>query len=91
MRPARQGGGGSLTFTSQHGTVRVEDLPVIAVDGVVQSPSGPTAGPADVNRPRAADEADIFAKIERLADLLQKGILSQEEFAAKKTELLSRP
>lgn len=33
---------------------------------------------------------DIFAKIERLADLRGKGILSDEEFAAKKTELLSR-
>ena len=33
---------------------------------------------------------DIFAKIERLADLRAKGILSGEEFAAKKTELLSR-
>jgi Short C-terminal domain len=32
----------------------------------------------------------IFAKIERLADLQQKGILSPEEFAAKKAELLSR-
>jgi hypothetical protein len=33
---------------------------------------------------------DIFIKIERLADLHAKGILSDEEFAAKKTELLSR-
>jgi hypothetical protein len=35
-------------------------------------------------------EIDIFAKIERLADLQKKGILSPEEFAAKKAELLSR-
>jgi hypothetical protein len=28
--------------------------------------------------------------IERLAELRQKGILTEEEFAAKKTELLSR-
>jgi len=33
---------------------------------------------------------DIFAKIERLAELHQKGILSSEEFEAKKRELLSR-
>jgi hypothetical protein len=37
-----------------------------------------------------AQESDIFAKIERLADLHQKGILSPEEFATKKAELLSR-
>jgi len=31
-----------------------------------------------------------LAKIERLAELQQKGILTPEEFAAKKTELLQR-
>jgi hypothetical protein len=33
---------------------------------------------------------DVFATIERLADLRAKGILSDEEFATKKAELLSR-
>lgn len=33
---------------------------------------------------------DIPAQIEKLAALLNKGILSQEEFEAKKTDLLSR-
>lgn len=33
---------------------------------------------------------DILSKIERLADLRQKGILTDEEFAAKKSELLAR-
>ncbi len=33
---------------------------------------------------------DIFTMIERLADLRQKNILTEEEFAAKKAELLSR-
>ena len=33
---------------------------------------------------------DILSKIERLADLRQKGILTDEEFAAKKAELLGR-
>jgi hypothetical protein len=33
---------------------------------------------------------DIFTKIERLANLQQKGVISAEEFAAKKNELLSR-
>jgi len=37
-----------------------------------------------------AQETDIFAKIERLADLQKKGILSADEFAATKAELLSR-
>jgi Short C-terminal domain len=32
----------------------------------------------------------VFATIEKLAQLHAKGILSDEEFAAKKAELLSR-
>jgi hypothetical protein len=35
-------------------------------------------------------QTDIFALIERLAELKDKGILSQGEFAAKKAELLAR-
>ncbi len=37
-----------------------------------------------------ARDQDIFSSIERLADLKAKGILSDDEFAAKKAELLSR-
>ncbi|MEY4510440.1 MAG: hypothetical protein RLZZ450_2562 [Pseudomonadota bacterium] len=37
-----------------------------------------------------ANDSDIFAKIERLADLRQKGVLTDDEFNAKKAELLSR-
>jgi hypothetical protein len=37
-----------------------------------------------------AFEEDIFSKIEKLAGLKDKGILSEEEFNAKKTDLLNR-
>jgi hypothetical protein len=47
----------------------------------VLSPSAATAPPG---------REDIFAAIERLAGLKQKGILSEEEFTAKKAELLAR-
>lgn len=47
------------------------------------SPAQGTAAPAG-----AVD--DVIAKIERLAELRQKGILTDEEFAAKKSELLAR-
>jgi len=39
---------------------------------------------------RLSGTIDIFATIERLAELRQKGILTEDEFAAKKTELLGR-
>jgi hypothetical protein len=32
----------------------------------------------------------VFANIEHLAELRQKGILSEEEFSSKKAELLHR-
>lgn len=55
--------------------------------------TAPGAHPSATPQPshiETAQEIDIFAKIERLADLHQKGILSPEEFATKKAELLSR-
>jgi hypothetical protein len=104
----QQGPGQSITFTSQHGLVRVADLPRVQADqvqptpphpepgGVTESPrvpdpvseegrAGPAAGPS-----RPASEDDIFAKIERLADLRRKDILTEDEYTAKKAELLSR-
>jgi hypothetical protein len=87
----QQGSGGSLTFTSQYGTVSVSTLPILSVDGVPgDAPDPRSATAAAAHRAETAQETDIFAKIERLADLHQKGILSPEEFAAKKAELLSR-
>jgi hypothetical protein len=93
----QQGVGGSLTFSSQYGlVVDVARLPVVAVDGVPTTVPVPTtvaappAPPAVSSVPPSGGEGDVFALIERLADLHAKGILSAEEFAAKKTELLGR-
>ena len=90
----QQGSGGSILFTSQHGTVNLASLPVISIDGRPQPsryaenrPAG-TAGPVSSSRP--PQEADIFAAIERLADLRAKGFLTDEEFTQKKAELLGR-
>lgn len=101
-----QGGDQSLTFTSQYGVVRVTDLPVVtprADAGPSPAPArDPVRDPDPVSEPSpsaapapaapAADMGDeqIFARLERLADFHQRGILSDEEFAAKKAELLAR-
>jgi hypothetical protein len=79
----QQSGDQSLTFTSQHGLVRVADLSVV---GGSATPAAPA--PAAAAAPAGAD--DIFAKIERLAELRAKDILTAQEFEAKKAELLSR-
>ncbi|MDD5272042.1 MAG: SHOCT domain-containing protein [Methylovulum sp.] len=89
----QQSGGSSVTFTSQHGIVDVQNLPVISVDNVPTTPSMPVPTFTDTHvnpAPVAAQEADIFGAIEKLAGLRDKGILSDAEFNAKKSELLSR-
>lgn len=81
----QQGGGaGGLSFSSQHGPIRLDELPIIS------SRSAAAATHAPPQAPPAASSDDVFAKIERLADMCQRGIVSEEEFAAKKKELLSR-
>jgi len=86
----QQASDASVTFTSQFGLVRVSDLPVIPYHDAVPVPVWQTAAPAPAERQWTHDQGDVLAKIEHLAELRQKGILSEEEFASKKTELLDR-
>jgi hypothetical protein len=86
----QQGSGASFTFTSQYGVVPVTSLPIVSDGAPASVPASfqPMAAGAPVST--SAEEADIFAKIERLAELRLKGILSEAEFADKKAELLGR-
>ncbi|MFM2066921.1 MAG: hypothetical protein RLZZ584_1830, partial [Pseudomonadota bacterium] len=101
----QQSWGGTLGFTSQYGLIDVASLPVISSNGVPpQAPPAPQPAAAPWNPPTFQPEPlvapgpaigtgtgqDVFATIERLADLRAKGILSDAEFATKKAELLSR-
>ncbi len=84
----QQGAGSSITFTSQFGVVNLASLPVVSRNGQPAPMAQPQA-PASPSRTAAppagsASEADIFSTIERLGDLKAKGLLSEEEFAAKK-------
>ena len=49
----QQGGGGSLTFTSQYGTVNVASLPVVAGDGVLGAAPGAQPAPEPPPTPAA--------------------------------------
>jgi hypothetical protein len=103
----------SLSFSSDHGTIRLADLTQVnssintslapqppapeyppappqqaAARFVSSDPVPPPALPRQVVAPvSASDPLDL---LERLAALRQKGVLSEEEFAAKKAELLGR-
>jgi hypothetical protein len=84
----QQSHGGSLSFSSQYGLVDVATLPVVSADGgATSAPASPPAQPSSV---AAQPAGDIFATLEKLAELHDKGILSDEEFASKKAELLGR-
>jgi membrane protease subunit (stomatin/prohibitin family) len=48
------------------------------------------ASAAQAAKPAAASAADVTSAIEKLHELLTKGILTHEEFDAKKTELLKK-
>jgi hypothetical protein len=52
--------------------------------------SAPPPPPAQPDSSAAQPAGDIFAALERLAELQGKGILSDDEFVRKKAELLSR-
>jgi hypothetical protein len=91
----QQSGGSSITFTSQYGVVDVNNLPVISIDNVPVQPSAHTeqtsySADNSVNTQSLNQEADIFAAIEKLANLKDKGILTDAEYSAKKAELLGR-
>jgi hypothetical protein len=85
---------GPLTFASNRGPVRLDSFP--RVHGMAQEArtapgaEARAAGDAPAQEPATDDASSILALIERLGALKEKGILTEEEFAAKKAELLSR-
>jgi hypothetical protein len=96
----QQSGDQSLTFTSQFGVVRVADLPLLSpAPHLAPEPQpqyapqpAPEAAPAPqpIAPQTAASDGDVYAALEKLAGLRQKNIITEEEFAAKKAEMLSR-
>jgi hypothetical protein len=94
----QQGHGGSITFSSQYGTVDLARLPVTHRNGqVVNQQPAPPVAPASFGFTNSSftpmppsGSSDIMAALEKLGDLKAKGILTEQEFAAKKAELLSR-
>ncbi len=87
----QQGGASSLIFSSQYGQVQVSELPVVSGGSAPVAAEGSPGH--EVSLPPMAEErgeGDIFEQIEKLAELHHRGVLSDQEFAAKKTELLQR-
>ena len=99
-----QGGAQTLTFTSQTGLLRVADLRLASPlndnsspepgsddsEAAASAPIASAAPPRDSQPAPQLTHDAIFTAIERLADLRQKNILTEEEFLAKKRDLLGR-
>ncbi|CUU54921.1 Short C-terminal domain-containing protein [Parafrankia irregularis] len=86
----QQGGRlGTLTFSSQHGTFPVESLPLVSP---APQPPAPAVNPSEpAPAPVGGTDSDaILAAIEKVSDLHRRGVLSDDEFTAKKAELLAR-
>jgi hypothetical protein len=97
----QQGGySGSLTFSSQYGTFGLDTLPLEnpgrgkAVVEPAAASHEAAAAPVAISRQDSGSSLqshdDILKTLERIADLHQKGILSDDEFKSKKAELLTR-
>jgi hypothetical protein len=98
----QQSGDASLTFTSQRGTVRVDGLPRVTTgtsaqqarpseaSSATQSPVRPSQASQSTQPPASGDSGSILGLIEQLGQLKEKGLITEQEFAAKKSELLKR-
>lgn len=78
--------GHALQFTSQHGTYPAESFPIV---------SGTSNGPSDTSgqateMPASKESPDAAGLLRKLAELRAEGILTEDEFAAKKAEILRR-
>jgi len=92
----QQGGNDSLTFSSQFGTVSSLSLPLVSGAGLQMQQSPPAvhnnfaAAPAQAPQGNSQSSSDVVALLEKIGQLRDAGVLTPDEFIAKKAELLSR-
>jgi hypothetical protein len=84
-----------VVVTTAAGPLRLSEFPVVSpvASATADAPATPksrsaTSEPTSPSSPSI--ENDVLSSLERLGALKEKGILTEEEFSAKKAELLSR-
>ncbi|MDP9056254.1 MAG: SHOCT domain-containing protein [Pseudomonadota bacterium] len=93
----QQSGDQTLRFTSQSGAVPLSELKIITGEPqaggpppVVHNEPAPSSSATPPKGAETASHDAIFSGLERLADLRSRDIITAEEFATKKAELLAR-
>jgi len=94
----QQGSGQTLRFSSQLGPVNLQSLPLISQPGTEPSDNEVIYTNAEGKFTKeerdsvfpAPDKDDVFISIEKLGALLQKELITREEFDTKKAELLKK-
>lgn len=83
-------GHGTLCFTSQYGTVTIEDLPAVADHDADAQPRADVSSPATPDLAASSPAHGVLDAIDRLGNLKARGHLTDEEFEAAKQSLLVR-
>lgn len=87
----QQGNEYSVIFTSQHGRIDLEKLPVVthtSMDTATASEMEETT--VEIEEKQKDSSRQVFELLEKLALLHKNGVLTDEEFSLKKAELLKR-
>ncbi|MEB3244078.1 MAG: SHOCT domain-containing protein, partial [Cyanobacteriota bacterium] len=101
---SQDSGASGVSFTTSSGTIPLANLPEVpptARAAAEMHPPGPPAStdpptsavsptPAAASPPRESNQAMVLDALAKLGALKEQGILTPEEFDAKKAELLSR-
>ena len=97
MAEGAAGGGGSIAGDAMGlgagvalGQVLAQNLQAGLQGGAAQAAQAAAAAPAAAAAALGVKPEDVMATLEKLGDLKSKGILTQEEFDAKKAELLKK-
>ncbi len=88
--PRVYGFGGEAKKASEPKAPEAKTAPEAKAAPVVKTAPEAKATPAPASGPAGGDAGSILALIEQLGGLKEKGLLTEEEFAAKKAELLKR-
>lgn len=85
----QQGSGSKLEFSSQLGSFPAESLPVISGKEKKNAAPEPSAS-AFKSNPAPDATPDVAATLRKLVDLHSQGLLSDEELAAKRKQVIDR-